>query len=106
MKKLLIIFSVFLFTSCASFQFGTVAVTYDFNQYDYNSIHYLYTNNPHYFYNNSYIDQFGIMRYYYSHPYFVRYYTYRNIKPNHNYYIKTRRDYVRNKTHRGERPTR
>jgi hypothetical protein len=97
MKKLLIIFSVFLFSSCASYQINSVTMDYNFNQYDYNNIHSIYVNNPHYFYNTTYIDQYGIRCYYYMHPYFIRYCTYRNISPNYNNYInhRTRRTTLR-----------
>lgn len=100
MKRLLIILSLSLFSlsSCATYQIQGVrlssayveSISYNFEYYDYNTIHWLYINNPYYFYNTFYVDQQGIRRYYYTHPYFVRYCSYRNITPNHDYYIRNR----------------
>ena len=82
-----------LFVSCASYQEKSITYAhseYTFKYYDYNSLHFMYVNNPSYFYNTFYINKYGIRRYYYTHPYFIRYYTYRKIIPNHNYYIQRR----------------
>jgi hypothetical protein len=99
MKKLTIILLLLLTTSCVSFRIGEPRVSirtegfeqqfYVFNTYDYNQIHFLWVNNPYYFYNYGYYVN-GIYRPYYLHPYFTRYCTYRNIRPNHNYYLSRR----------------
>lgn len=81
LKTLLLILAVSLMSSCASFQIESRTSTIDVNHYNYDRIHYLYTNNPNYFYNTTYIDQYGIRNYYYQHPYFVRYCSTRNITP-------------------------
>lgn len=89
LRALLVILTISMMTSCASFQLATepVNVTYGFGYYDYNAIHSLYITNPYYFYDNFYFDQYGVRRYYYNHPYFVRYCNTRNFTPNHHYYI-------------------
>ena len=106
-KSLLLILAISLMSSCASFQLvtHTPQVTYGFDYYDYNTIHHLYISNPHYFYNNFYLDQYGTRRHYYNHPYFTRYCNTRNIRPNHRYYVNNRSRKVHMNGRRGNQPT-
>lgn len=60
--------------SCSSTQL--VGVTeYDVNHYGYNysQIDYLYNLNNRYFYDMTYIDSYGVIRYGHQHPYYIRY---------------------------------
>lgn len=82
-KIFLAILLLNLMSSCASFQLDTLStsVVYRFNDYDYNSINYIYIHNPSFFYNSTYVDRYGYTRYYYEHPYYIRYCQTRHIKP-------------------------
>lgn len=75
MKKLLILFSI-LIMSCASLpNDSSVTVRYDISTmpYNYNNIHHFYSQYPTYFYQNTYLDAYGVQRYMHMHPYFKRY---------------------------------
>lgn len=67
-----------LFTSCTvlqtpSNQTAQVGVTWDMDVYDFNQIHFMYQNNPQFFWNNQFVNRFGINTFYYNHPFFLRY---------------------------------
>jgi hypothetical protein len=79
MKKLhlIMIFLIgMLFTSCTVMQTPSnarVDVSWDGSYYDFDQIHFLYTNNPQYFWNYQYVNNFGVNMFYYQHPYFIQY---------------------------------
>jgi len=72
---LILVLSI-LFTSCNVTQTPAntqVSVNWDYSYYDYDQIHYLYTNYPSYFWNYQYMNPYGVRTYYYNHPYFIQY---------------------------------
>lgn len=100
LKLFLIAITIGLMTSCGPVRvmpssYDINDYSYDFNVYNYNYIHYLYVNNPNFFYSRTYINEFGQVLFFYQHPYFLRYCNYRNITPNRIYYSQNPRTYRR-----------
>jgi len=91
-RNLLLALATFLFISCGSLEL-TSSNDYDMNYdyYNYNQIHLLYTSNPRWFYDNYYIDNFGRQRYCHTHPYYIRYIKQRDRKIKRNSHSVTTR---------------
>ncbi len=94
-RNLILTIATFLFISCGSFELTTRTSNYDmmYDYYNYNQIHYIYMNNPRWFYDNLYIDVYGRQRPYHLHPYFIKYkkqYVRRGRRNNHNVTFRTR----------------
>ena len=100
-KYLLLILGMVFLTSCSSLYPVTSSVDVSFGTYDYNRINYLYMNNYDYFYNNRYINEYGVSCYLYQHPYFIRYSN--DYYTRHNTHIPHQRSrYINVRTHRNE----
>lgn len=85
MKKLLLILLTYFVVSCGTLRWDTLENSDPmWSSYNYNQIHFIYTSNPGWFYNNYYIDYYGRTRYYHHHPYYVRYQKSKTRRETHN----------------------
>ena len=62
-------------TSCSALliENETPEFYFNYSPYDYDRVHYIYLNQPNYFQNTFYINQYGQQTYMYQHPHYVRY---------------------------------
>lgn len=70
MKKIILLILFILFTSCGTLQWDlSEEYNIDRGYYNYNQIHHIYLNDPWWFYDNYYINNYG----YYPRPFFIKY---------------------------------
>jgi len=73
-RNLLLALATFLFISCGSIEFtGHRDYDLSYDYYNYSQINRIYIQNPRWFYDNYYLDDYGRQRYYHMHPYYIRY---------------------------------
>jgi len=74
-KTIILFLIVTLMTSCSALMIeGETSEHYfNYSPYNYDRVHYIYLNQPNYFQNTFYINQYGQQTYMYQHPYYVRY---------------------------------
>ena len=101
LKYLLLILGMVFLTSCSSFYPVATSVDINLDVYDYNRIHWLYTNHYDYFWNATYINPYGVRCYVYNHPHFIRY---RNdyYRRYHRHIPHYRHNYTRSRTYRND----